>query len=185
MNAIELLATRASNGKLGEPAPGPEVVDELLAAALRAPDHGGLRPWRVLVVRGAGRERLGRLMRERLARAEPDASEERLARAERKPLRAPLILVVVAAPRPHPKAPEIEQLLSAGAVAHGILLGLHARGFAGIWRTGAAAYDRRVAEALGLASEERIVAFVYAGTPTAPAPDVERPSVADRVGRWP
>lgn len=185
MDAIELLATRASNGKLGEPAPGPETLDEILAAALRAPDHAALRPWTILVLRGEARHRLGDLLRQRLAARRPDAGEEDLARAARKPLRAPLILVVAATPKPHPKAPEIEQVLSAGAVAHAILYGLHARGFAGMWRTGEGAYDPEIKEALGLSRDAHIVAFLYVGTATAPPPRIERGSIADHVFEWP
>ncbi len=182
MDAIELLATRASNGKLGEPAPDEATLATILEAALRAPDHANLRPWKVLVLRGEARQRLGDV----LARIEADAGadEEKVERTRRKPLRAPLLLVVAATPKEHPKAPEIEQVLSAGAVAHGILLGLQARGFAGMWRTGAPAYDARVKEALGLRAEDHIVAFVYAGTPSVEAPNVPRPSVDDIVERW-
>ena len=80
-----------------------------------------------------------------------------------------------------------ERNLSRGlglAVAHGILLGLHARGFAGMWRTGAPAYDPRVKAALGLRPEDHVVAFVYAGTPSLEAPPIERPKPADYVTVW-
>jgi nitroreductase len=184
MNAMELLSTRASHAKLGEPAPDEATLDRILEAALRAPDHALLRPWKVLVLRGEARERLGDVFAETMAAREPDASEDKLARARRKPLRAPLLLVVAATPKAHPKAPEIEQVLSAGAVAHGILLGLHAEGFGAMWRTGAPAYDPKVKEALGLRAEDHIVAFIYAGTPTAAPPAIERPTVDRHVERW-
>lgn len=182
MNAMELLSTRASNGKLGEPAPDQATLHAILEAALRAPDHAMLRPWRVLLVRGEARARLGDVFAQ--IEGGEGADAETIERARRKPLRAPLLIVVAATPRPSPKAPEIEQILSAGAVAHGILLGLHAHGFAGMWRTGDAAYDARAKEALGLREEDHIVAFIYAGTPTVPAPDVKRPAVADHVEEW-
>lgn len=182
MNAMELLHTRASNGKLGEPAPDDEALRDILRAALRAPDHAMLRPWRVLLVRGEARARLGDVFAE--VEAARGAGAEAVERARRKPLRAPLVIVVAATPVPSPKAPEIEQILSAGAVAHSILLGLHARGFAGMWRTGDAAYDARTKEALGLREEDHVVAFLYAGTPCAPAPDVKRPRVEDHVLEW-
>ena len=178
MEAIELLATRASNGKLGEPAPDDATLDAILTAALRAPDHGALRPWRVLVVRGEARERLGDLF----AEIEGGASPEETERARRKPLRAPLLLIVAAVVKESPKAPEIEQVLSAGAVAHGIVLGLQAHGFAGLWRTGAAAYSARMKSALGLSPQDHIVGFVYAGTPTVPAPSMARPSASSPSG---
>lgn len=179
MDAIELLETRASNIKLVEPAPTDDELRAIVAAALRAPDHAALRPWRVIALRGAARERLGATFRDVAAAHNPDADAEMLDRAARKPLRAPLMIVVAAAMKTHPKVPDIEQVLSAGAVAHGILLGLQARGFAGSWRTGKPTYDARVNESLGLRADDRIVGFLYAGTPDAPAPDVPRPNVDD------
>jgi nitroreductase len=183
MDAKELLATRVSNGKLGEPAPDDATVHEILEAALRAPDHAMLRPWRVFVLRGPARERLGDLFAE--VERNGGADGEAIQRARRKPLRAPLLFVVAAVPREHPGVPVIEQILSAGAVAHGILLGLSARGFAGMWRTGAAAYDGRVKEAFGLGPDDHIVGFVYAGTATLPPPEVKRPRVEDHIESWP
>ena len=52
MDAYELLLTRASSGKLREPGPDDATLHAIVHAALRAPDHGLLRPWRIQVVRG-------------------------------------------------------------------------------------------------------------------------------------
>ena len=185
MDALELLRTRASNGKLTEPAPDDETLQEIVQDALRAPDHAALRPWKILVIRGEGLKRLGELFRQSVARRDPHAGEDQLARVERNPLRAPLMLVVAATPTEHPKAPQIEQLLSAGGVTLGILYGLHARGFAGMWRTGGPAYDEDLNEALGLRREDRIVAFLYAGTANRPTPASTRPSARDHLVPWP
>ncbi len=185
MDAIDLLLTRASNGKLGEPIPDEQTLDVALRAALRAPDHGMLRPVRITLVRGSARERLGAVMREALRLRSPNASEEELAKEAHKPLRAPLILVVWAkVAEAHPKAPPIEQVLSAGSAAHAILLTLQARGFAGFWRTGPAAYDATVKRALGLRAQDAIVGFLYAGTPRVPPPALPRPELADHVQEW-
>lgn len=185
MEATELLATRASNGKLTDPAPDDATLEAILEAALRAPDHAAIRPWKLLVVRGDARARLGDIFADTARARAPEMGDESVERERRKPLRAPLLIVVAAVPTPdHPKAPEIEQILSAGAVAHGILLGLQARGFAGLWRTGDAAYDPAVKVALGLRAEDHIVAFVYAGTAAVELPDMRRPAVADHVETW-
>ncbi len=182
MDAMELLETRASNGKLGEPEPDEATLSRILGASLRAPDHGCVRPWKILLVRGAAREKLGGVFADALTRrgAEPNKVE----RARKKPLRAPLIVVVAAVTKPHPKAPESEQVLSAGAVAHTIVLGLQASGFAGMWRTGPLAYDAGVKEALGLSASDHIVGFVYAGTPTQAPPNMCRPSTDGIVEEW-
>jgi len=184
MEATELLATRRSFGKLGEPAPQGEALEQILAAALRAPDHGALRPWFVLLVRGEGRARLGAIFAESLRRRRPDAGPEELERERKKPERAPLLAVVVATVRPGP-IPEVEQLLSAGCVAHGIVLGAQAHGFGALWRTGEQAYDPWVAEQLGLGAADRIVGFVYVGSVRERPPEAPRPAVSAVVRSWP
>lgn len=184
MHATELLATRASNGKLREPAPDDTSLRAILEAALRAPDHGLLRPWRVLLVRGRAREAFGQAMRASLAKRKPAATAEELDREQRKPLRAPLIVVVVARPRPDPKVPELEQLISAGTLAYGIVLAAQAHGFAGMWRTGPAAYDPEVQRTLGLENGEHIAGFIYVGTPALPPPPIERPRYDAFVREW-
>jgi nitroreductase len=184
MDAIDLLTTRSSNGKLGDPAPDDETLRLALQAAARAPDHALLRPWRFLVIRGDARARLGRVMRDALSHRQPDASTEALDKEQNKPLRAPLLIVVAARIQDSPKAPAIEQILSAGAAAQNMLLALHARGFAGMWRTGPAAYDAHVKQALGLEPKDAIVGFIYAGTPRVEAPAIPRPAPEQFVREW-
>jgi len=164
MNALEALHSRGSIGKLAEPAPRGEALDNLLRAALRASDHQRLRPWRFLIIDGEDRARLGQVFADAALAADPQVSAEKQAEIAAKALRAPLIVVVVARVREHPKVPAIEQLLSAGAAAQLMLVAAHAQGFAGIWRTGGVAYDPRVHLRLGLEEGEQIVGFLYLGT---------------------
>jgi nitroreductase len=184
MDGIELLTTRASNGKLAEPAPDADTLQLAFEAAAHAPDHAGLHPCRIRLIRGAARERLGQLMADLVLRQNPHATAQQLEQMRGKALRAPLILVVGAVLNPHPKVPEIEQTLAAGAAAHAILLTLHARGYAAIWRTGDAAYDPALKKALGFAAADAIVGFIYAGTAKQPAPNLTRASVDDFVSEW-
>ena len=169
MDVFEAINTRTSVSVLKEPGPTDRQWEILLRAGARAPDHGRLRPWRFLIVRGEARELLGQVMAEALRAGKPDTPSEALERERRKPLRAPAILVVAVVPVPHSGVPEIEQILAGGAAAQNILLAAHALGLGAIWRTGALAYDDRVARALGLPARGRIVAFIYLGAPQAPA----------------
>ena len=184
MDALELLTNRASNPKLREPAPDAETLSLAYAAAMRAPDHGLLRPFRLHVVRGDARHALGELLAECALRQHPQASAEELEKARNKALRAPVILVVSASLVEHAKVPAIEQILSAGTAAYSLLLALQARGYAGIWRTGAPAYDEGVKEAFGLGPQDALVGFLYAGTAAQAAPTLERPKAEDHVFEW-
>jgi nitroreductase len=83
----------------------------------------------------------------------------------------------------NPKVPEWEQILSAGAVCHQLLLAANAMGFAAQWITEWYGYDHRVLKALGLAGGERLAGFVYIGTATAAAEERGRPDLAAKVTR--
>jgi nitroreductase len=184
MDAIELLNTRASNGKLTEPEPDGETLRLAFEAVARTPDHGSLRPFQIRLVRGEARAQLGSLLAAAQLRKNPQAAPDDLERTRGKAFRAPLIIVVAAVHRPSPKVPAIEQTLAAGAAAHTILLALQARGFAAIWRTGDAAYDPEVKHAFGFQPSDAIVGFIYAGTAKQPAPELIRPRPAEFVREW-
>jgi nitroreductase len=184
VDAMELLLSRRSFSKLSDPAPEGDALERILRAALRAPDHGMLRPFRILLVRGEARERLGALMAEVARDRRPGIGEDELERERRKPLRAPLIAIVVARIRPSAKIPDVEQRLAAGCVAHGLVIAAQAEGFGAIWRTGDLAYDRSVHARLGLGGADQILGFVYLGTPSLVPPDAARPAVADHVEDW-
>ena len=162
VEALEALQGRTSAPRLTGDVDD-AMLDGILRAGVRAPDHAQLRPWRILIVAGDSRARLGELfVRARLVR-EPDETQENLTRLRNKPFRAPVVIVVVAKIVTHPKVPEVEQLLSAGAVAQNMLLAAHAQGLGAMWRTGAVAYDSIVHSGLGLADNEKIIGFLYIG----------------------
>ncbi|MDX6751573.1 nitroreductase [Geminicoccaceae bacterium 1502E] len=187
MEAIEALLTRRTVPQVKMTGPGPDAaqLETILAAGMAAPDHGKLRPWRFLVIRGAAREQLGELFAASV-RARPDHHPEELEKQHKAPLRAPLLLVVIGCLRPdHPKIPEIEQIASAAAAAQNMLVAAHALGFAGKWSTGKNAYDPVIREGLGVQKEEQIMGFLYLGSYGAeqvPSPRPERSAV---VADWP
>jgi nitroreductase len=186
MGALEALTTRASPAGLVAPAPDADALERMLRAAVRAPDHGRLRPWRFIVVAGAARETLGTVLADALLRREPAAADAVVAKERAKPMRAPLIVVVAASLREHRGVPAIEQIIAAGAAAQNLLVAAHALGFGGFWRTGASAYDDNVKRALGLRAADAIVGFLYLGTPSATlAPrDAASSDVASCVTHW-
>lgn len=164
MQAIDLLLTRRSARNLGEPGPDQAALELILASATRAPDHGRLRPWRFVVIRGAARERFGALLAEYLKRSHPTSSAETLEREAHKAYRAPLIVAVAARYQEIAKIPDVEQLLSAGAAAHAMMLAARALGFNAMWKTGAPAYDSQVKSGLGLSPQDAIAGFIYLGS---------------------
>ncbi|MDR2012934.1 MAG: nitroreductase [Rhodanobacter sp.] len=187
MNPLDLLDQRRSvpAHQLGEPGPDAAQLDRLLHAAIRVPDHGKFVPWRILAIRGDARARLGIQLADLHACKAPDLPADVLAKDRERFNFAPLILVVIArVDEHHPKIPAQEQLLSAGCVAYNLLLGAQALGFGAQWLTGWAAYDRDAAALLGLATHERIIAFVHVGTVREPAPERLRPELTQVYKEW-
>ncbi len=163
--ALQLLLERTSNPRLTTPAPTPEQQELLFKAALRAPDHGQIRPWRFLVIEGQGLTELGELYAKALLEDNPDTSSEQLKRARNMPMRAPMIIVLIACLQEHPKVPEFEQIIAAGCAGHGILLAAQAMGLGAFWRSGDFCSNSVVARGLGLENNEKLIGFIYLGTP--------------------
>jgi len=184
MEAIELLRTRYSASKLGAPAPSAEAVEAMLEAAARAPDHGRLQPWRLILIEGDARRSFGEILAESLTRRNPLAAEQVLAREREKALRAPLIIVVATRCDRSGKIPVVEQIVSAGCAAHGLMLAAFAQGLGAFWRTGEAAYDEAVKGALGVGSDDLIIGFIFVGTDIGGAPSRSRPVVEELAHRW-
>jgi nitroreductase len=186
MNAnLSLLAGRRSvAARLLEP-PGPsgQELERLLTIAARVPDHGKLVPWRFLVIGGDARIRIGKVIAEAFRADQPDARADQVSVEETRLARAPLVVGVVSRARPHPKIPEWEQILSAGAVCMNLLNAATAMGFGANWITEWFAYDRRVLDALGLEPFERIAGFVHIGSSSEPRIDRPRPALSEIVTR--
>lgn len=168
MDVRTALLTRCSPPKLAEPAPDDAQLQAMLQAAVRAPDHGRLAPWRFLVLRGAARELLADAMAADLREKRPDAPEDEIAMARNKPLRSPLLVVAAAVVREHPKVPALEQITATAAAVQNLWIQAHAMGFGMMWKTGPAAYSTRVKAALGLDAGDTIVGILHLGTPAAP-----------------
>ena len=186
-NTIETLLSRRSVPalQLREPGPSPAQIDSAIDVALRAPDHGALRPWRFVLIQGAARARLSELFVRRMQQREPPTPPGKIDKARDMPLRAPLVIAVGAQLRRDHKVPEHEQMLSIGAGVMNLLNAFHAQGFGAIWLTGGNAYDPEIAAALGFDAQERCLGFVYVGS-TAPTdnPLPPRPERARFVRDW-
>lgn len=168
MQVLDAIFARRSIGRLAEPAPTDAEVRQILLAAAAAPDHGGLKPWRFVVLRGAPKDAFGSVLQSaavtRFAAAGKSPGPGVLEKERTKLGRAPLVFVFAAVRRPSEKIPWDEQYASAAAAAQNALLAATALGYGSMWRTGDPAYDTTVKTALGLREEDAIVGFLYIGT---------------------
>lgn len=165
MDAITALHTRLSVPRLTEPGPDAAQMELLLKAALRAPDHGVVRPWRFVVVEGQDRQRLGEVFVRAQLLDDPDSDQAALDKVAGNPLRAPTILVVVAETDPVSRVPVIDQIMAVAAAAQNIMVAAHALDLGAMWRTGRMAEHPLVKQQLGFADKDEIVGYLYLGTP--------------------
>ncbi len=180
MDAITALHTRTAAPRLVDPAPEGKDLEQICQAALRAPDHAMLRPWKFLLIKGDARNKLGQLFVDAL-QPQDEAQRRKLLEA---PLRAPLIIVAVARIQDNPKVPVIEQCSSTAAAMQNMALAIHALGYASIWRTGAPAFDPAVKAGLGLEISDEIIGFLYVGTATVSERPIPEHKTEDYFSNW-
>lgn len=183
----DFFLTRRSVGMAFLKDPGPTAAElrDILLIGTRVPDHGKLAPWRLIVIAGEDRVRAGEKLAAIALANNPHLDEASLDVERRQFLPAPLTIGVIFAPRKSDKAPEIEQLLSAGNVCHNLLNAAHALGFAATWVTRWFSYEPAAQHMLGAKGGERFVGFIHIGTPAIVPEDRERPALETVVSRWP
>lgn len=184
ISAADFLATRRSHPPraLSLPAPEGAALEAILTAGLRVPDHGRLEPWRLIVLRAEALAGLAEAARARVPHS--GRPEEKALKSVETLARAPLVVAVVASPKPSDSIPQIEQTLSAGAVCLSLVNAALAAGWGAAWLTGWPAHDRPLAEAaLGLSPQEFVAGFIHIGTPGPRPPERDRPDLS-RVVTW-
>lgn len=160
MSALDAMRARRSLSQVTDEAPTHDELVELVSAAGRVADHKELKPWRLIELRGDDRLALGKA----IAKAQGDDG------VNTKPLRAPLLIAVVATIKSK-SLPAWEQEAVASGVAHALSLLLDEAGWGVIWRTGDYTRTKAVAKAHGLKKNELLLGWLYVGG----RPDRSRP----------
>lgn len=182
MKALKLLLSRRSQPRLEAPAPEGEALENIMQAALRAPDHACLTPWRFVVCTGKGRAKLGDIFE--IAAINEDMDEKQIERAPQLPKRAPMVIVAIAKYTEHEKVPWIEQVASTACAVHAMQMAAVAQGFGGVWRTGSYAQNSDVKKAFDLKEQDEIVGFLYLGTSLISSMKAPIRSSADYFEYW-
>jgi nitroreductase len=181
VDTLEAIHTRQSIGQV-KPDPVPrELIEKILAAAVQAPNHYKVRPWRFVVLTGAARERLGEAMAQSTRAGKPDVTEDDLQKDRSKPLRAPVVIAVAADKPGLTKAKEIENVCATAAAVQNMLLAAHALGLVAMWRTGPSATDPAIKQFFGWEPDQHLIGFVYIGYTQHDAAPPLRPSFEDRT----
>ena len=183
---ISFLNVRRSSSvkSLTGPAPSSAQIEQILTAASRVPDHNKLAPWWFVTFEGDARKEFGeKVLRKAYLLEEPEAAPAKLDLEAERFLRAPLVIAVISRIK-EGKAPQWEQILSAGAAAYNLCLAANALGFGTNWLTEWPAFNADVRAALGCDERDNIAGFIYIGTASEKSEERERPALADIVSSW-
>ena len=158
-------------------------LDAILTAGLRVPDHGALKPWRLLVLQGDIRKTLDEeVILAEFMRANPDAEDKFIAIETARLQRAHTVIAVLSSPVEHPKIVEWEMALSAGAVCTTLLYAAQSMGYAAQWLTEWYAYNDAMLTRLGgVVGHDRIAGFIYIGEKVKDPMERTRPNRDDVV----
>ncbi len=167
---------------MADPGPNSDELETILTIATRVPDHRKLEPWRLLILQGDARREFG----EKLATVKAQKEEIMGIQVEIEKdcfMRAPLVIAVIASPVEH-KTPEVEQILSTGAVCQNINIAAAALGYASQWVTGWSCLDSEAQQAIGLGAKEFVAGYLYIGSSDDQPLDRQRPDLDEKVMHW-
>ncbi len=184
---IDYLFNRRSVKHVQAPGPSDEHLAQIFRAAMSAPDHGRLRPWRFTLIRGQAVQQLGELAIGSIKRAGLPLTTQKEASTRDWLQKVPLLVALACRmDTRNTKIPEDERMLATGAAVTNMLNAAHMLGYGAYWSTGLGTYVEEVTEALGYdALEYRFLGYLAIGTPIAPSEAPERPDYRDFVTEWP
>ena len=138
---------------------------QILSAGIRVPDHGALKPWRLVVITGAKRKQIDEeVICPEFMRANPDATAENILVEKARLQRADVVIAVISSPVNHKSIPKWEMQLSAGAVCTTLLYAAQSLGYAAQWLTEWYAYNKKMLKTIGGdPDKEQIAGFIYIG----------------------
>lgn len=181
MDVFEAIHNRHSQGNVKQDPVPRELIEKLLAAAVQAPNHYKVRPWRFVVLTGEGLKKLGDVMAASQQERHPEWPLEAFDKCRSLPLRAPVLIAVGVDKPSEAKVLEFENVAATAAAVQNLLLAAYALGLGAKWRTDIWARDAKVKEFLGFEPDQHIIGFIYLGYPEFVIESAPRPSFEDRT----
>lgn len=183
MDVHEAIHQRRSVGKVKTDPISRDIIEQLLEAAVVAPNHYRTGPWRFFVMTGNGRNKLGNAyaaVAEAHMRSEGlEIDEEKLHSEKNKAFRSPVIIAVACSPSDQPKVHRTEEFAAVHAAVQNMLLTAHALGLGTIWRSGDPLYHPEMKAAFELEAHEELVGLIYIGYPEAVPSRIPRKPYTD------
>ena len=181
MDLFDAIHGRVSVGKMKQDEVSKVTIEKLLFAAVQAPNHYKVRPWRFVVLTGEAREKLGDVMAKSLKIEHPEYPPAAFEKEHSKPLRSPVLIAVGVDKPVEDKVIEVENICATAAAVENLLLAAYAEGLGAKWRTGSSATDSAVKQFLGFETDQHLIGFIYIGYAETVAESKKRPSFEDRT----
>jgi nitroreductase len=172
-----------------EQQPPKELIEKMLDAARRAPNHFNTEPWHFTVLTGEGRNKLGKvygtLNQQKLENPDQAALDTAMKKGIAKAKRSPVVIVISIEPSDQPKVKKVEEIAATACAVENMWLTAHALGLGAIWRTGDPSYTDLMKQSFGVSEGGLVLGYLYVGYPepglTPKAP--KRKSV-DEISTW-
>lgn len=181
------IKSRRSAGKLNaERVPPREQIELLLEACTWAPNHKLTNPWRFIVIAGDARKTMGEMYKRLILEDAKDESAETRMRADvaaKKPLRAPVTILVVCETEDPPRRRKEDYAACAAGIQNMLLLA-QSMGLATKWNTGGVVDDPRFKAHFGLKPEAEIVGVIYVGYADGTLPSPPTRKAARELTQW-
>jgi nitroreductase len=170
---------------LKDPGPNEAEIHLMLHAALAAPDHGNLRPWRAVLIPPSRRGQLAKVFKAAKLEQVPDASQDDLEKAAAQAFNAPGLLVIMIDPvQGHAKATVEEQFIALGAALQNLILTAHSLGYGATITSGDKVHSRALQSCFSRIATEQVVAFISIGTPAKRNLTRTFLEVGQRISSW-
>lgn len=173
----DILERRSINGYT-DVGPTEEELTAILQAAVTVPDHGGLQPWRLVVVEGEARAAFGDALAAAGLHANPSMDPAILDRLRSKAFVAPALVAVCARIDESAKVPEWEQVASAACAGYAITLAAHRLGLGAMWKSSPFVDGDALRTVLDMGPRDQFLGWVNLGRVPAERVIEPRPTVA-------
>lgn len=176
----ELLHTRRTvlPRRLGAPGPERSELEHILGAAATAPDHGGLVPWRFVIVPPPQRGRLGEVFAQSLKEGDAAATPDERGMEREKAFQAPVLMLAIVRLGPgREEIPAAERILSAGCAVQNMLLTATVLGYGSALTTGKSLQSAGLRALFALDEHEEPLCFISVGTVLAHKDGPMRPAL--------
>ena len=186
-NAYDALIARRSASAKHLVAPGPDeaTLAAILSAAVRAPDHGRLVPFRFIRIREESRPRFADVLAVAALEDNPGLAGPEVERAREKAFQAPCLVALIARIDPdHPKIPASDQWLSVGCALENMLLAASFHAIGAAVRSGRYLEMPAIHAAFALAANEHFTSFIALGTVSEWPPQKPKPAPEAITTLW-